>query len=38
MRARLIGFISLACWTGVIVCGRLVTFYRPPEHWCLWCQ
>lgn len=37
MRARLIGFISLACWTGVIVCGRLVTFYRPPEHWCLWC-
>lgn len=38
MRARVIGFVSLACWTGVIVCGRLVTFYRPPEHWCLWCQ
>ncbi len=38
MRARLIGFVSLACWTGVIVCGRLVTFFRPPEHWCLWCQ
>lgn len=37
LRARVIGFVSLACWTGVIVCGRLVTFFRPPEHWCLWC-
>lgn len=37
MRARLIGFISLACWLGVITAGRLVTFYRPPEFWCLWC-
>ena len=36
-RARLIGFISLACWLGVITCGRLITFFRPPEHWCIWC-
>ncbi|OYX49486.1 MAG: hypothetical protein B7Y90_06310 [Alphaproteobacteria bacterium 32-64-14] len=36
-RARVIGFISLACWLGVITAGRLVTFFRPPEFWCLWC-
>jgi hypothetical protein len=37
MRARMIGFISLACWLGVVTGGRLVTFFRPPEFWCLWC-
>lgn len=37
IRARVIGFISLACWLGVITAGRLVTFFRPPEFWCLWC-
>ena len=37
MRARIIGFVSLACWVGVIICGRLITFFRPPYHWCLWC-
>lgn len=37
LRARLIGFISLACWLGVITAGRVVTFFRPPEFWCLWC-
>lgn len=37
IRARIIGFISLACWLGVITAGRLVTFFRPPEFWCLWC-
>ena len=26
---KLFGAISLMCWTGVIVCGRLITFYRP---------
>lgn len=36
-RARLMGAISLACWCAVIVCGRLITYYRPPYHWCLWC-
>jgi hypothetical protein len=37
MRARTIAFISLAAWVGVIIAGRLITFYRPPEHWCVWC-
>lgn len=23
------GAVSLVCWTGVIICGRLITFYRP---------
>ncbi len=36
-RARLIAFISLSCWLGVITCGRLITFFRPPYHWCAWC-
>lgn len=36
-RAKLIAAISLACWCAVIVCGRLITYYRPPYHWCLWC-
>ena len=26
---QLSGAISLACWIGVIICGRLITFYRP---------
>jgi hypothetical protein len=37
LRARFIGFVSLACWLGVITAGRVVTFFRPPEFWCLWC-
>jgi hypothetical protein len=35
--ARVIAGISLACWLGVIVGGRLITFFRPPYHWCFWC-
>jgi hypothetical protein len=35
--ARLCGAISLSAWLGVIAFGRLITFYRPPEHWCFWC-
>jgi hypothetical protein len=35
--ARLAGGISLACWIGVIVCGRYLTFFRPPRFWCAWC-
>jgi hypothetical protein len=35
--ARVIGGISLFLWLGVIVFGRLLTFYKPPEHWCPWC-
>jgi hypothetical protein len=26
---KLSGAVSLLCWTGVIICGRLITFYRP---------
>lgn len=37
MRARAIALVSLACWLGVVTAGRLVTFFRPPEFWCLWC-
>ena len=35
--ARVAAAVSLACWIGVIVCGRLITYYRPPYHWCWWC-
>lgn len=36
-RGKIIAAVSLSCWLGVIVCGRLITYYRPPYHWCLWC-
>jgi hypothetical protein len=26
---KLFGATSLICWVGVIICGRLITFYRP---------
>jgi hypothetical protein len=29
LAARIIGGVSLCCWIGIIVCGRLLTFYRP---------
>jgi len=35
--AKVAAAISLTCWVGVIVCGRLITYYRPPYHWCWWC-
>jgi hypothetical protein len=28
-RAKVIAAISLCAWIGVIICGRLLTFYRP---------
>ena len=28
-RAKVIAAISLGAWVSVIVCGRLITFYRP---------
>lgn len=38
MRLAQIGAaVSVLCWLGVIVCGRLITFYRPPFFWCFWC-
>ncbi|MDG2420952.1 MAG: hypothetical protein P8N40_04570 [Gammaproteobacteria bacterium] len=36
-RAKMIGGISLLCWIIVIVCGRLITYFRPPYHWCWFC-
>jgi hypothetical protein len=35
--AQLGAAVSLLCWLGVIVGGRLITFYRPPFYWCFWC-
>lgn len=35
--ARVCAGVSLSAWLGVILFGRLITFYRPPEHWCFWC-
>jgi hypothetical protein len=29
LSAKVIGAISLAMWIGVIIAGRLLTFYRP---------
>ena len=34
---KAIAAISLLAWTGVIVFGRLITYFRPPYHWCFWC-
>ena len=28
--ARALTAVSLGCWIGVLSCGRLLTFYRPP--------
>lgn len=36
-RARLFAVVSLVCWVGATVCGRVVTAFRPPFHWCFWC-
>ncbi|MGB4248851.1 MAG: hypothetical protein WBJ75_14140 [Pseudohongiellaceae bacterium] len=36
-RAMVIAAVSLSCWSLVIVCGRLITYFRPPYHWCVWC-
>jgi hypothetical protein len=35
--ARVMGGVSLTAWLGVIMFGRLLTFFRPPFHWCPWC-
>ena len=29
--------VSLLCWTLIIVMGRLITYFRPPYHWCFFC-
>jgi hypothetical protein len=30
LRTRVIAGTSLAMWLGVLICGRLLTWYRPP--------
>jgi len=30
-RAKVIAAISLSAWMGVIICGRMLTFFRPFE-------
>lgn len=35
--ARIFAMVSLGCWLGVIACGRVITAFRPPYHWCFWC-
>lgn len=37
LRIKLIAAISLLAWSVIIVCGRLITYFRPPYHWCMWC-
>ncbi|MDB5454380.1 MAG: hypothetical protein JWO33_2958 [Caulobacteraceae bacterium] len=34
---KIIAGVSLAAWIGVIVFGRLITYFRPPYHWCFSC-
>jgi uncharacterized membrane protein len=37
LHARVIAFVSLTAWIGVIAGGRPITFFRPPYEWCAWC-
>jgi hypothetical protein len=34
---KLIAATSLTAWIGVIVFGRLITYFRPPYQWCFTC-
>ena len=34
---RVFAAVSLGAWLGVIVCGRVITLFRPPYYWCYWC-
>jgi len=34
---KIVCAISLCAWLGVIVFGRLITYFRPPYHWCFSC-
>ncbi len=35
--AKIMAAVSLTAWCGIIVAGRLITYYRPPYHWCVLC-
>jgi hypothetical protein len=30
MRIKIIAGVSLAAWVIVLICGRMITFFRPP--------
>jgi hypothetical protein len=30
LRIKVIAGVSIAMWVGVLICGRLITFFRPP--------
>lgn len=34
---KVVAAVSLVAWSVIIVCGRLITYYRPPYYWCFWC-
>lgn len=34
---KVVAAVSLLAWIGVIVFGRLITYFRPPYHWCFTC-
>jgi hypothetical protein len=37
LHVKVIAAVSLISWLSVIVLGRLITYFRPPYHWCFWC-
>jgi hypothetical protein len=37
LHLKIFAAISLASWIGVIIFGRLITYFRPPYHWCFGC-
>jgi len=34
---KMAALVSLLAWTGVIVCGRFITVFKPPFFSCPWC-
>ena len=34
---KLAAGVSLGAWMAVVMFGRLITYFRPPYHWCFWC-
>lgn len=37
LSSKIAAGVSFTAWMTVLVCGRFLTFFRPPEFWCLWC-
>ncbi|HEY8571307.1 hypothetical protein [Phenylobacterium sp.] len=34
---KIVAAVSLGAWIGVMMFGRLITYFRPPYHWCFAC-